>query len=60
MEITDWWNWLRSVFILGLVTEDVETLGSATRVSVLCRNICCGDSRCVEQAQNCVHCRPGH
>ena len=33
--MTDVWNWLRIVLIFGLGTEDVETLGSATRVLVV-------------------------
>jgi len=32
VEIADCWNWLRIVFTLGLDTEDVEHLCSATRV----------------------------
>ena len=33
--MTDGRNWLRIVFIVGLGTEDVEPLGSATKASVV-------------------------
>ena len=55
VEIAGGWNWLRIVFIVGLGTEDVEPLDSATRVLVLCRDISCGDDRWMTMAQDRVH-----
>jgi len=59
VEIADEWNWLGIVFIVGLGTEDFEFFISATRVCLLRRDICCGDSKLIKLVQNRVHFRPG-